>query len=172
MSSRAYLISDLHLGHKKILDFSPERGGSTVEEHDEWIIEQWNSVVKKRDTVYVLGDIAFSREGLAKCSKLRGNKQCILGNHDLFTVEEYMKYFRVRPGIFKYKGFWLSHAPIHPHELRGKKNIHGHVHSNSVKAEYRQPLCNLMNDLDHRYINVCVEALNGVPISIEEIKGE
>lgn len=30
--------------------------------------------------------------------------------------------------LVKYKGFWLSHAPIHPEELRGCKNIHGHCH--------------------------------------------
>ena len=33
-----FFIGDLHLGHKKILDFSPQRGGTNVDEHNEWII--------------------------------------------------------------------------------------------------------------------------------------
>jgi len=33
--SKVRIISDLHLGHKKILQFSPQRGGTTIEEQDE-----------------------------------------------------------------------------------------------------------------------------------------
>ena len=88
--SKVFFISDLHLGHKNILSFAGDyRGGDTVEEHDEWIVDQWNSVVGKRDVVYVLGDVAFTREGLAKCNRLVGNKKLILRNHDNFPLEEY-----------------------------------------------------------------------------------
>ena len=53
-----YFISDLHLGHRKILEYSPARGGKTIDEHDEWLVSQWNSVVRnKKDLVWVLGDI-------------------------------------------------------------------------------------------------------------------
>ena len=163
-----YFISDIHLGHKKILDFSPSRGGSCVDEHDEWIVDSWNSVVTKRDVVYLLGDIAFSREGLSKCADLNGVKKLILGNHDLFAIDEYTKYFKILPSLYKYKEFWLSHAPIHPHELRGKKNIHGHVHSSSITKPAIRPF---EPSLNPRYINVCVEPLNGKPISIDKIRG-
>lgn len=161
MSGRIFFISDLHLGHKRILDpeFSRDyREGSNIEEHDEWIIERWNSVINKRDVVYCLGDLAFSRDALKKCSRLKGDKNLILGNHDKFRIEEYQAYFKLRPSLFKYKGFWLSHAPIHPAELRGLKNIHGHVHHRSI-GELTTP-----SFIDDRYINVCVEALKGVPM--------
>jgi len=159
MSAKVFIISDLHLGHKKILEFEgTNRGGDNTFTHDEWIIEQWNSVVSKRDLVIVLGDVAFSREGLEKVSRLKGTKHLVLGNHDKYQIEEYQKYFRIKPSLYKYKGFWLSHAPIHPHELRGMKNIHGHVHSQSIKDGM------FIYDYDPDYINVCVEACDGVPI--------
>lgn len=156
MSAKIYFIADLHLGHRNILSFSSGfRGGMTIDEHDEWIVQQWNSVVRSRDVVYVLGDVAFSREGLEKCAKLFGNKHLIMGNHDKYHIDEYGRFFRIRPGVFKHKGFWVSHAPIHPAELRGIKNIHGHVHSKTID--------------DSRYINVSVEAVNGVPLCLDEI---
>jgi calcineurin-like phosphoesterase family protein len=59
-------------------------------------------------------------------------------------------------GIIKYKGFWLSHAPIHPEELRGKPNIHGHVHTNTLN--------------DSRYFNASLENIGYKPVSIEEVR--
>lgn len=156
MGTRVYFISDLHLGHEKILGFSPERSGRTTAEHDHWIITQWNSVVRESDIVYVLGDVAFSLEGLAKCALLNGEKRLVPGNHDRFGMAEYMKYFTVLPGLINYKEFWLSHAPTHPAELRGKINIHGHVHSDTID--------------DDRYINVCVEVLGGVPLFLDKLR--
>lgn len=157
--SRVFMISDLHLGHKAVLKFSKERTGETIEEHDEWLRDQWNSVVYKRDLVYVLGDVAMSRDALKMIAEMNGQKTLIMGNHDKYPVQEYLEYFeRIRPSPWSYKGFWLSHCPIHPLELRGRGNIHGHVHSNPIP--------------DSRYVSVCVEALDGIPKLFTEIKEE
>jgi len=156
--SKVYFISDLHLGHKSICEFSgPARGGvTTVDEHDNYIIDRWNSIVTKHDLVYVLGDVCFDMKSLPCLKEMKGTKHLIYGNHDKFSHGVYTKYFNKIHGFMKYKGTaWLSHAPIHPMELRGKPNIHGHVHANSIP--------------DPRYINVSVEALRGVPIVWEEI---
>lgn len=152
-----FFISDLHFGHAKILEFSPNRYGSCIEEHDEWLVESWNEVVGKKDTVWVLGDVSMGNAGMKHVGRLNGFKKLIKGNHDNQALRNYTKYFSQIHGIVKYKQAWLSHCPIHPDEIRKQKfNIHGHVHNNSI------------NDL--RYINVCVEALNGTPISYEEIE--
>lgn len=151
-------ISDLHLGHKTICQFSGSYRGNTtnVDDHDLWIVNQWNSVVSKNDLVYVLGDVAFDKEKIKLLKKMKGNKHLIVGNHDKFSMEVYREYFNKIHGFEKYKGkAWLSHAPIHPSELRGKWNIHGHVHQKEVD--------------DLRYISVCVEAVSGKPISWEEL---
>lgn len=154
------MISDLHLGHKAVLHFSQDRYGMDIEEHDVWLMEQWNSVVYKRDLVYVLGDVAWTKAAMRMLAAMNGQKTLIMGNHDRFDVKDYLEYFvRIRPGLFTYKGFWLSHCPIHPAELRGRGNIHGHTHSKPIPD-------------DPRYVPVCVEDLNGVPKLFTEIKEE
>ena len=151
-----FFISDLHFGHKNLIHWRMPGVFKDIEEHDEWLIEQINSVVTQRDVLWILGDIAWNSQALKKVSKLQGSKHLILGNHDTLAITRYLEVCNaIRPGLFRYKNFWLSHAPVHPEELRGIKNIHGHVHSNSIK-----------NDM---YINVCVEALNGTPLALEDI---
>ncbi|MBX2986738.1 MAG: metallophosphoesterase [Bdellovibrionaceae bacterium] len=156
-----YFISDLHLDHKRILEFSPCRKGPSITDHNEWLIQNWNNTVTDQDKVYVLGDVVFSQEALELIGKLKGHKYLIRGNHDKLSTQAYLKYFNNVYGILKTHGFWLTHAPIHPNELRGKLNIHGHVHERSITLPD--------GSLDERYINVCVEALNGIPISLTEI---
>lgn len=178
-------ISDLHLGHKQICEFSGKHRGNvkTVEEHDAWIIEQWNSVVSKRDLVIVLGDVAFTKPALALMKKLKGSKHLLKGNHDKWADAVYAPYFDKILGFSKYKGAaWLSHAPIHPQELRGLVNIHGHTHQNVIRIAkteitdvqdvghaYKMIERTEFAD-DHRYFSVCPEALAGKPIAWEEIK--
>ena len=88
-----------------------------------------------------------------------------MGNHDTDSGERQdilrmliMLYKINKVGsLYKYKNkFWLSHAPIHPQELRGLKNVHGHCHNNSID--------------DNRYINVSCEAVNYTPIQFKDIK--
>ena len=161
-----FAIGDLHFGHKSILQWSGQyRGGgllTTPEEHDEWIIERWNSVVTKRDFVYVLGDAAFNAKKLELLRRMRGQKALIRGNHDKQGTETYLKYFTGVYGLYNNFGFWFSHAPIHPQELRGRRNVHGHCHHNFILGPDGLH--------DDRYINVSVEALLGVPVSIEELQ--
>ena len=52
-----WFTSDLHLGHKAAITMC-ERPFETVEEMNELLICNFNSCVKKKDTVYILGDIA------------------------------------------------------------------------------------------------------------------
>lgn len=151
-----FFISDLHFGHAKVLEFSPNRFGSCIEEHDEWLVDNWNRTVGKKDTVWVLGDVAFGQHGMKHLSRLKGFKKLIMGNHDTYALKNYTQHFSKICGIVKFKQAWLSHCPIHPGEFRQQLfNIHGHVHNATVD--------------DRRYINVCVEALNGTPAAYEEI---
>ena len=145
-----YHIADLHLGHNNILVFSEDyRMFDDIDEHDEWIVSQWNSVVNRKDKVFVHGDVCMDIKKLPLFDRMKGNKTLIMGNHDNFKSEEYLKYFSRLEGLVKYKGTWLSHAPLHPEELRGCKNIHGHLHEDTIK--------------DTRYSCVSVEQNNGVP---------
>ncbi len=165
-------IGDLHLGHKAIANFSgPQRGGITnVEEHDAWIVQQWNSVCSKNDLVWVLGDVCMDKTKLHLLKKMKGNKHLILGNHDEFTLDTYAPYFNKIHGFVRYKGMWLSHPPVHPQELRGKVNVHGHNHNKVVMQHNEYPLPGEPDETpDPRYICVSVEQCNGQPVSLEAI---
>lgn len=158
--SKVFFISDLHLGHKKMVapDHTDKRSGSLdVDGHDDWIVEQWNKVVTKNDLVWVLGDVCFDKKKMKLLKKMKGTKHLILGNHDEYALDEYLEYFNKIHGFIKYKGCaWLSHVPINPQQLRGKWNIHGHTHN------WVSP--------DLRFINVAVEQLKGIPISWDALQ--
>ena len=163
--SNTFFISDTHFGHKNIHKFEPVlRSGTNFTENANNIITNWNNTVNKRDTVWILGDIAFDDAHLELCHNLNGQKNLIVGNHDdRFGIDKLRKVFKNRiEGTFRYKGHWLSHFPIHPQELFGKLNIHGHVHSNFIRLSG--------GELDRRYINVSCEAIHETPISFDDIK--
>lgn len=156
--ANVWFTSDLHFGHKNIQKFRFE----VVSEEDnrKRIISDWKDCVTKRDDVYVLGDVAFTEETLEEFASLPGRKFLIRGNHDEFSSYQYLSYFQDVYGLKRYKEFWLSHAPIHPNELRYKVNIHGHVHADTIP--------------DGRYFNVSVENLwaMGLPslISLDQVR--
>lgn len=161
--SNIYHISDLHLGHKNILKFAKEFRGfaTTVEEHDEILTDRIASKCNKRDRLFIHGDVAMDLNKLNLLNKCKAAKIMIRGNHDNFPLEEYLKVFDNVEGFARRKQAWLSHAPIHPQELRNKINIHGHVHQQSI-------LTGLLK-LDQRYVNVCVENCGGVPVNYQDI---
>ncbi len=146
-----WFIGDIHAGHKNIANFRKE---ITSEEHNREVIgESWNKLVTKRDLVWVLGDAAFTQDGLDWIGTLKGEKRLLRGNHDTLPIQKYLEVFSEVYGILKYKNYWLSHAPIHPDELRGKSNIHGHVHYHNIRQ------CGDFgcSKDDGRYLNTSVE---------------
>lgn len=142
--SNVWFCSDLHLGHKNIGKFRAPLV-SSEEENNTRILNDWKTYVTKRDTVFVLGDFCFDLPIFDSLDLPGDKKYLIRGNHDRFQTPKYLQFFNEIEGLFRYKGFWLSHAPIHPDELRGKVNLHGHVHYATVK--------------DPRYFNCCPENL-------------
>jgi calcineurin-like phosphoesterase family protein len=116
-----------------------------MEDNTEKCFASWNKLVTKRDVVYVLGDAVFTTDALTEFKKLPGRKHLVRGNHDALDTGAYLKAFEQVYGLLKYNEFWLSHAPIHPNELRGRVNLHGHVHYSTIQS--------------HHYFNCCSENL-------------
>jgi len=154
--SRVFFASDLHFGHKRIHKFRTQFSGEL--EHREYVIDKWNSVIGKNDKVFVLGDAAFTMESMAAIKRLAGNKVLIRGNHDKLNTSVYLWAFQEVYGLIRYKDCWLSHAPIHPQELRGLFNIHGHVHNETIP--------------DKRYFNACLENIDYTPVEFSVIKDQ
>ena len=171
--ANVWFTSDLHFGHKNINKFRLEV--SSEEDNRKRICEDWEDLVTKRDDIYVLGDAAFTWDTAQEFARLPGRKYLVRGNHDELSIREYLKYFTEVYGLKKYKGFWLSHAPIHPDELRGKVNLHGHVHYQSIRKNF-SPIYDIKQELDTRYFNMCVENLwkLGYPslISLDQVRKE
>jgi calcineurin-like phosphoesterase family protein len=161
MPGQVFFIGDLHLGHHNIMGFG-QRKFETIGEHDAHLLQQWNSVVRKQaDIVWVLGDVAMSREAMKLLSAMNGTKHLVLGNHDQCGIREYQKYFDKIVGVEKKYGVVMTHVPIHPGELEYRSwqfNLHGHCH-------------NLANAPDDpRYINVCADAIGLTPISLVQVR--
>lgn len=120
--------SDTHIGHKLAKRL---RGFDSQQDHDWHIIETLISQCNKRSVLYILGDVCFEMEKMPLFHLIPGRKIMIHGNHDRFQTPVYLKYFEEVRGFMKYKEFWLSHCPIHPQELFGRCNLHGHLHKNA-----------------------------------------
>lgn len=163
-----YIISDTHFGHKSTLKFDTNpRPFTSVEEMNQVMIQNWNSVVRPEDTVYHLGDFAY------KCSsgmirsifrQLNGEIILVKGNHDgnVLKVNKTENRFKSVEGwlSFEYNGwkYFLCHFPVFGwhHKEKGAIQIHGHMHG---MPTFTHP----------RKLDVSVEAINYIPILLDTV---
>lgn len=84
--TKKFYISDTHFSHKNIIQ-SCKRPFADIDEMDEHMIAEWNSVVAQHDILYHLGDFAFGLNDSDRVrnifSRLHGRKFLVLGNHDV-----------------------------------------------------------------------------------------
>lgn len=162
-TSKIWIFSDPHFYHKQIINYC-NRPFASVEEMNETIVKNCNSVVGKQDRIFFLGDFALcGRDNIIEIGqRLNGRKTLILGNHDSASLKTY--YEAGFEMVSKYpiileNFFILSHTPqfITPDGLYA--NIHGHVHNH---PEYLP--------VTSRTFNASAEMLNYTPINFEEIK--
>ena len=140
-----YFTSDLHLGHKNICKFRNDF--TDCNEHDDFILDKIMSL-GKRDILYSLGDFNFDNY-----INILENSSCriktVFGNHDSKKLYG-ISFLETQLPLFSYKNIWVSHAPIHPSEIRKRLgNIHGHIHGIENKFA-----------LGEKYFNVNIEMRN------------
>jgi calcineurin-like phosphoesterase family protein len=168
--TKTFLISDTHFGHGGVCRFTRDDGSKLrpwddVDEMNEALIDNWNNTVSPKDKVYHLGDVAIPRRGLKCLERLNGRKILIRGNHDIFKLQDYVKYFDDIRGCHYLDHYVLTHIPVHTcGVIRYKGNIHGHLHYRQVLDEKDEP--------DLRYRCVCVEHTDYRPIDFEQIRSE
>lgn len=187
-----WVISDLHFQHENMLRGRKIsiRPFDTLDQMHEAIIEGWNSRVKPRDKVTMLGDLTLQRprknpghwwpDLYALCHRLHGQKRIVLGNHDHLPLDAYADLGFEKVFAMRVMGdLILTHVPVHPGQLgpghRFKGNVHGHTHETNVGRlkytyAYGEQLPYESVERDPRYLNVCVEPLNYTPISLEECR--
>lgn len=159
-----FLVADTHFGHKGVCEFLRDDGTklrpwNNHEEMDADMVRMWNDTVGPKDTVYHLGDVVINRRALSTLSLLNGRKVLIKGNHDIFKLEDYVKYFDDIRAYHVVNNIIMSHIPIHAESKgRFKGNIHGHLHHRRVLSSN--------GDIDPFYHCVSVEHTDYKPIEI------
>ena len=185
-----FVCSDWHFGHNKQFCYEA-RGFNSVEEMNEAIVKNHNSVVGPEDDVYCLGDCFMGEDkeaGKAWIEKLNGKIHIIRGNHcSNNKVEVYKSCSNVVEicgwaEMIKYKkyNFLLSHHPTLTSNMDADKpikariiNLCGHYHTMDKFCEMDKGLCYHV-DMDAHNCYPClldniieeivayVEAFNGV----------
>jgi len=169
-----FFTSDTHLQHKNIIQYCT-RPYPNVPTMDDKIIENWNKVVKRGDTVYHLGDFAFCcrrDEVEAFIKRLNGQIHLICGNHDKDNVRKAKGFASVRDIkkiTVKYKDEWgrelyqdivLCHYAMKVWEKSGHGSwqLYGHSHGT------------LPDDKHSFQCDVGVDNWNFTPVSFAQIR--
>ena len=158
--SRRFIYADPHFYHTNIIKYEL-RPFSSVEEMNETIIKNHNSIIKKKDRVFILGDFALAGKEAIKeiCGRLQGYKILIIGNHDKHRgvkawlelgFDEVYKYPVIVDNFFI-----LSHAPMYVNDSMPYLNIHGHTHGTSMKSD--------------SFINVSLDVINFTPVNLDKL---
>jgi calcineurin-like phosphoesterase family protein len=159
ISRKQWFTSDLHFGDPRLNLYSRELVADSSDKIDELIIENFNKMVGEKDTVYFLGDIAYTPEKIALIDRLNGTKILIKGNYDdKISDEILLKYFESVQDelivIIDTEKIFLTHYPT---KCIGEMfNICGHIHG-TWKVQRNS-------------INVGVDAWHLCPVSEDNIK--
>jgi calcineurin-like phosphoesterase family protein len=150
-----YFTSDTHYHHKNLIrgvsswpDKSRCRDFDSIQDHDNFIVDSINSIVKETDTIYHLGDWSFG--GMENIEKFRYRINCldvhiILGNHDQHIEASPDNFIHIFSSISHYKEIKisgnriiLSHWPmkVWHKSHRGSWQLHGHCHNNLRPDEW------------------------------------
>ena len=169
-----FFTSDTHFCHEKIIAYT-KRPFTSVDQMNQTIIKNWNSIVKKDDLVYHLGDFAFRYnmkilEDLRK--QLNGHIILIAGNHDRSDYNklenfEYITMTKSR-GIKTYpicritygtQKIMLCHYAMRVWDQshRGTWHLYGHSHGN------------LTDDPNSLSFDVGVDCHNFTPLSFDRV---
>lgn len=158
---KKFAISDLHFGHARIIELA-HRPFANVEEMNETMVMNWNSVVDDDDDVYFGGDFMFTKND-EWFDRLKGVKHLVMGNHDhkatlalgWYSVHERLE-VETLIGNERFL-FVLDHYPIEDWNKRCRDSIHlyGHVHNVPV-MELR------------RRFSMCAESVNYTPRNLDD----
>lgn len=180
-----YYIADTHFGHDNVIKYDFENGGrrfDSIEEHDNFIVENWNKVVTPQDNVYVIGDFSwfYARKTEEIIKKLNGAKFLVKGNHDRWSKDSACR--DLFHGIYDYKmihdekkAIVMSHYPILFYQNQHRNSIHlyGHVHNTREETIFQETCKNISKttDIPMNCYNVgcMIDYMDYTPRTLEEI---
>lgn len=168
-----YYISDLHLGHYNIIKLC-NRPFKSIDEMNNVLIKNWNSVVTDNDDVYIVGDLFYRTtidEMLKILKKLKGKKHLITGNHDkdIIRNKELRNQFIEIRDILTINDngikIVLCHYPMVEWDgyYRDVLHFYGHIHNNFENATTKY-----ISSIKNAY-NVGADLLGFMPRTSKEI---
>lgn len=184
-----WFTSDPHYWHANVIKYC-DRPFKSVEDMNEALVRNWNSVVKPGDTVYCMGDFSFAPRPVELYSRrLLGNKKLVPGNHD--PVHPYNKHYKQALKQGKLKELFELYAE-HGWEvlpISSTLDIPGcavvnlnHMPYDTTDSRYQEHkpdddgrwlLCGHIHQhwkIRERMINCGVDVWNFTPVNIETIK--
>ena len=173
-----YYISDLHIGHSKVINFD-SRPFFTLDEMHETIINNWNNTVNKNDDVYILGDFAWKNDvGLEVLKQLKGRKYLILGNHDRLNAELTGQFVWVKEMETIKDGdkhVVLCHYPIAHwrNSDYGYIHLYGHIHQGRDARPFEEYIAEMKKrNIPYECYNVgCMTSyMDYTPRTLKEIR--
>lgn len=162
-----YFTSDLHLGHRGIIEMQ-NRPFANLEEMNRALICNYNSIVHKNDKVYILGDISHHlplEQANEMIERMNGKRILIKGNHDKgYKQELFEEICDFKTVSLNHVRFALMHYPMlsWPKKNSGSIQLHGHIHAD---AAYN---CQNRAEGILRY-DVGVDANHFYPVSVKQI---
>ena len=173
-----WFSADLHLNHKNILGYC-DRPFSSIEEMDETLINNWNSVVSSKDQVYFLGDLALGNHSkvTSYLDQLNGRIYLQEGNHDRtwFSKGFVDSRISILPPLYNLninkQLFVLCHYPLSTwlRSYHGSINLHGHCHGNIGRINESEDRVIPADKKRGKRIDVGVDCWNYFPVSLEKI---
>ena len=191
-----FFTADPHFNHMNekggIIKYS-NRPFADINEMNETLVRNWNSVVGPNDLTRIVGDFALymTREDQRNLvvSRLNGRKILIHGNHDHLKLNGYLgigfedyKFFEFFEDLF------ISHFPIYPEEYitedvmkRGGADVSRTVRAfRKVKdafagSGFTKVVHGHIHNLTYQceglqHVNVGVDVNNFTPVSYDEVK--
>jgi calcineurin-like phosphoesterase family protein len=142
---RCWVISDTHFSHANIARYCGRPA-----DHEKQMIDNWRQLVKPRDLVLHLGDLALGRPAQMEeiALKLPGRKVIIRGNHDKKSKAWYKQLgFQIIDAFTTtFEGYTVSWTHYPGGKLNGNPealvlwpkhlNVCGHVHNRSHTNPY------------------------------------
>jgi calcineurin-like phosphoesterase family protein len=156
-----WFTADTHFKHARA-NMLMHRPFSSIEEMDETMIARWNERVSKKDTIYHLGDFAFTDHD-PYLARLNGIKHLEPGNHDHSNrVKRATGWASIGGGLQEVTVNGV-HIVLCHYALRtwnrahyGALHLYGHSHGNLPG--------------DNLSLDVGVDCWNFYPTSLEEIQ--